>query len=160
MDRPRSPAWATCAAISLLATVLIACSPPQTGPLGGRATDLLWPAAANQVVRDYWAVNERAAMAHDLDRFAQAETGLLLEADRGQVQANKALAVPPIPKPRPLRRVTTYVPHQHRYPAQFLALLETVQVGDGGQLTTTPTAIYLHFVRPSSTDPWKADFYA
>jgi hypothetical protein len=157
MNRPNSPASAVLAGAILLATILVGCASPQF--LGG-PSDLLSPSDAVRVVRDYWAINERAAMSHDLNGFARVETGLLLEADRGEVQANQAMAVPPIRQPRPLRKVTAYVPHQRHLPAEFLALLETVQVDEASQLTDQPEAIYLHFVRSSEREPWKADFYA
>lgn len=125
-----------------------------------RAADVVTPVAAQTVVQDYWRVNERAAVNHDIDTFALVQSDLLLEADRGNVQARRALGLPGLASPRPLRKVTVYVPHQRGYPAEFIALLETVRADQGGQLTNEPSGFYDHFVRVSGQAPWKADFYA
>lgn len=121
--------------------------------------DVLSPSDAVGVVQQYWQVNERAAMGADADLFERVQTGALLEADRGVVVAGRALGRPGIRAPRPLRRVTPFVPHQRRYPAEFLALIETVGVADSGELTDQASRFYDHFVKPSRSQGWMADFY-
>ena len=158
-ERSHPTGSAACGSLLALAGLTaFACSFPV--PAAGSASqDVISPAAAAQVVRDYWAVNERGAVSQDVSVFAQVQTGALLDADRGVTQANRALGFPGLTSARPLRRVTTFVPHQTGYPAQFLALLETVGADVGGRLTSQPVAFYDHFIRPSVKDRWKADFY-
>jgi hypothetical protein len=112
------------------------------------------------VVRDYWKTNEQAAMHHDASLFAQIQTGLIQEADEASIKADLALGSPDLAAPRPLRHVTVYVPHQYRYPAEFLALIETVQTDETAHPTNDPWSFYDHFSQASTRDPWKADFYA
>jgi hypothetical protein len=146
-------------AACILATTC-GCTLPALGGGAPASANVVTPVGASRIVQDYWRINERGAANHDLDTFALVESDLLLEADRGNVQASRALGVPGLASPRPLRKVTVYVPHQRRYPAQFLALLETVRVDEGGQLTSEPAAYYDHFARISDRSRWQADFYA
>ena len=150
--------WGWAAALSSALILGSTCNLP--APVASsRSNDVLPPAAAGKIVKDYWAANERAAATHDLEQFAQIETGPLLDVDRGSTQANKALALPGPVSPRPLHKVTTLVPHQRGYPAQFLALIETVTTDRAGRLTTQPLTFLEHFTRQSPADSWKADFY-
>lgn len=139
-----------------LAMLSSACAASDVPPA---PTDVVSPSDAVEVVQQYWQVNERAAMGADAELFERVQTGPLLEADRGVVAAGRALGRPGIRGPRPLRRVTPFVPHQRRYPAQFLALIETVGVADSGELTDQASGFYDHFVKPSRSQGWMADFY-
>jgi hypothetical protein len=143
-------------AVVCLAMISAACAASDISPV---STDVVTPSDALAVVQQYWQVNERAAMDADAGLFERIQTGPLLEADRGVVVAARALGRPGIRSPRPLRRVTPVVPHQRRYPAQFLALIETVGVADSGQLTDQASGFYDHFVKPSPSQVWMADFY-
>jgi hypothetical protein len=143
-------------ALMCLAMLGSACAAADVPP---SPNDVLSPGDAVEVVQQYWQVNERAAMGADADLFERVQTGALLEADRGVVLASRALGRPGTRAPRPLRRVTPMVPHQRRYPAQFLALIETVVVADSGEITDQASGFYDHFVKPSQTQGWMADFY-
>ncbi len=122
--------------------------------------DIITPAKALAVVHDYWKMNEQAAMHQDSKLFAQIETGFLTEVDQASARADLALGRPALAAPGPLRHVTTYVPHQHRYPAEFVALIETVQVDQDSHPTNDPLSLYEHFTQPAARDPWKSDFDA
>lgn len=158
MKKGTAPRQCLSLTVFLAAGIVVACS-VNAPPWRKSAQDIITPAAAAQVVKSYWAVNEKAAQSNDSELFAQIQSGLLLEADRGIAQAYRALGSPHLASPRPLRKVTTFVTHQHIYPAEFLALIETVGADQGGRLTSQPLSFLDHFVRPSSADPWKADFY-
>jgi hypothetical protein len=123
------------------------------------SADVITPAKARAVVRDNWKANEQAAMRQDLRLFAQIETGFLIEIDEAAIKADQALGRPALAAPRPLRDVTVYVPHQHRYPAEFLTLIQTVQVDEASRPTNDPLSFFEHFIQPAARDPWKADFY-
>jgi hypothetical protein len=141
---------------ALAATVIVWAT--GCGVLLGPGPGVVTPAQATQVVRDYWRVNERAAMSHDADLFGSVQTGLLQEADTAIDKAAHALGAPGLAAPRPLRRVTVYVPRQRGYPAEFLALIETVGTNDQGQPTKDPIAFYDHFSRATAGAKWLADF--
>jgi hypothetical protein len=111
-------------------------------------------------VHKYWTSNEQALMHRDSTLFARIETGFLLETDRAAIKADRALGNPALASPRPLRRVTAYVPRQQGFPQEFLALIETVQIDGTGHPNGAQSSFYEHFARPSAGDAWKADFYA
>jgi hypothetical protein len=116
------------------------------------------PAKAVAVARDYWKTNEQATMRRDAELFARIHTGLILEADRAWVIAQQNLNRPALAAPRPLRQVTAYVPRQRGFPAEFIALIETVQVDDSGHPSNAQNSFYDHFVRPAADAGWKVDF--
>lgn len=134
-----------------------ACSGPGAGPAAGIVT----PAQAQQVVRDYWRLNEQANIGSDPAAWGQIEGGLLQQADVADTDAARKLGLARLAAPRPLRRVSVYVPRQRSYPAEFVALIETVDTDQGGQPTSTPLGFYDHFVRqPGAGGRWIADFAA
>jgi hypothetical protein len=110
------------------------------------------------VARDYWKTNEQASMHRDAELFARIDTGLTLEEDRAWVIAEQNLSRPVLAAPRPLRQVTAYVPRQRGFPAEFIALIETVQVDESGHPNNAPDSSYDHFVQPAAHAPWKVDF--
>jgi hypothetical protein len=140
------------------AMLVIACS----GPLlpGGATSEVITPAKAQEVVRDYWKLSEQASMHQDAKLFARIETGFLKESDEASIKVDLAVGNPGLAAARPLRHVTVYVPHQRGYPAEFAVLIETVQVDAMRTPIDAPLSLYEHFVQPSSRDAWKADFYA
>jgi hypothetical protein len=143
------------------ALLLLACSGPALPDLAALQTgEVITPTKAKSVVDDYWKTNEQAAIRRDAELFARIETGLLLETDVALIKTERALGQQGQAVPRPLRRVTIYVPHQRGYPAEFVALIETVQIDVTGQPNDAPWTFYEHFTRPSQDDAWKADFYS
>ena len=145
----------------VVTTVLsVACSGPGLPGGIGAPSSVVTPAQAVQVVRDYWRANEQAAMSHDAELFSRIESGLQLEADAATARAARATATPGLAGPRPLRRVTVYVPRQPTYPAEFVALIETVAVDQRGQPTAQAFALYDHFRRAAAGARWLADFYS
>ena len=112
------------------------------------------------VVHEFWKSNEQALMHHDSKLFARIETGFPLETDQAAIKADRALGNPALAAPRPLRRVTAYVPRQQGFPQEFLALIETVQIDGIGHPNDAQWNFYEHFARPSAGASWKADFYA
>ena len=144
---------------TLVAVVTLA---PTSCQLPGQAAsnDVITPSQAVKVVRDYWRVNEQALVAQDADLFAKIQSGPLLEADVADTRSARAAGDPAPKSPRPLRNVTAFVPHQQGYPAQFVALAETVKLDASGNLGKDATGLYHHFVKQSDGAPWKADFAA
>jgi hypothetical protein len=110
----RSTGCGVAIAVSILATVG-GCTPQVRAGGGARASaDVVTPAGAIRIVRAYWPINERGIASRDIAVFAQVESDMLLEVDRGVMQANKALGEPVPAAPRPLRKVTAYVPTRGR----------------------------------------------
>jgi hypothetical protein len=138
----------------------VACS-GLTLPGSRAAAAIITPADATQVVRDFWRLNEKANTSSDWAAArGQIEGGLLQEADVADGNAMRALGLTSLTAARPLNRVAVYVPRQRSYPAEFVALLETVDLDQGGQLTSEPLAFYAHSVRTAEDERWIADFAA
>lgn len=150
----RSPRRLAAALAVIAPTVLAAC-----GGLPGQG-DVISPSQAVKVVRDYWKVNEQAVTTQDAGLFAKIQSGPLLDADAADARAARAAGDPKSKSSRPLRNITAFVPHQKDYPAQFLALVETVKIDSSGNLGEDPIGIYHHFVKASEGAAWKADFAA
>lgn len=151
----------TLRAVAICSIVLsVACSgltPP--GTAAGRG--IITPADARQVVHDFWRLQEKANLSDDRAAArGQIEGGLLQEADLAGGNAMRMLGLPSLAATRPLHRVTVYVPRQRSYPADFVALLETVDLDQGGELTSRPLAFYVHFARRAAGARWIADFAA
>jgi hypothetical protein len=129
--------------------------------LPGQATsvDVITPSRADKAVHEYWSVNERAFMAYNADLLAKIQSSPLLEAQTASIKAAKAAGDPMLKSARPLKKLTTYVPHQQGYPAQFVALVETVKVDGSGNPTEEGMAFYYRFAQPSENASWKANFY-
>lgn len=142
--------------IVLLTLGLSAC-----GGFPGQTTsvDVITPSRADKVVHDYWTVNEQALTTYNPNLLAKVQAAPLLEAQTASIKAAKAAGDPVLKSARPLRKVTTYVPHQPSYPATFVALVETVQVDGSGKPTQDAMGFYYRFAQPSDGAPWKADFY-
>ncbi len=156
----RSRAVGLCLTVAA-ALLVVACSGPALPALPGlRSSEAITPTTAQSVVRDYWKTNELASMHRDPRLFARTETGLLLETDQASIKVDQALRNPRLASPRPLRRVTPYVPRQSGFPQEFVALIDTVQIDETGHPNDAPSKFYLHFTRPSVGEDWKADFYA
>jgi hypothetical protein len=145
------------AALILLSTLALA----GCAGLPGQATsvDVITPSRADKVVHDYWSVNEQAFTTNNPDLLAKIQSTPLLEAQTASIKAGKAAGDPTLKSARPLKKVTTYVPHQQNYPATFVALLETVQVDGSGNPTQDAMDFYYRFAQPSDGAPWRADFY-
>jgi hypothetical protein len=60
---------------------------------------------------------------------------------------------------RPLRKVTLYVPHQSRYPAEFTARIDTVNTKPDGTLTTEPFTFFNVFEKGAAGQKWKSTFF-
>src|SRR3979411_2193891 len=75
------------------------------------------------------------------------------------VKAARAAGAPALKSARPLTKVTTYVPHQQGYPAEFVALVETVKVDASGTPSNDAIGFYYRFGRLSEDASWKANFY-
>lgn len=143
------------------ALLLVACSGPALPDLQAlRSGEAVTPDRAASAVQEYWKMNEQAAIRRDVKLFARIETGLLLETDTALIKTERALGEQGQVVPRPLRKATVYVPHQRGFPAEFVALIETVQIDATGHPNDAPWTFYEHFTRPSSGDAWKADFYS
>src|ERR1700730_14255006 len=140
-------------AIALVTLLVTACAGL---PGQGAAVDVITPSRADKVVHDYWSVNEQAFSTYNTDLLIKIESSPLLEAQVASVKASKAAGDPMLKSARPLKKVTTYVPHQPAYPAQFLALVETVKVDSAGNPTQDAMAFYYRFGQPSENAPWKA----
>ena len=147
--------WTAVALTLLTLTLATACS----APWQGSDVDVITPVRATKVVHDYWTVNEQALMTYNTGLFAKIQSPPLLESQIADVTAAKAAGDQVLKSARPLKKVTTYVPHQQGYPAQFVALVETVKVDTAGNLASDPIGFYYRFWQPSEGAPWKANFY-
>jgi hypothetical protein len=147
--------WTVVALTLLTLTIATACS----APWQGSDVDVITPVRASKVVHDYWSVNEQALMTYNTGLFAKIQSPPLLESQVADVTAAKAAGDQVLKSARPLKKVTTYVPHQQGYPAQFVALVETVKVDTAGNLASDAIGFYYRFWQPSEGAPWKANFY-
>src|SRR3984893_16786187 len=143
-------------AIALVTLVVTACAglPGQSAPV-----DVITPSRADKVVHDYWSVNEQAFTTYNPDLLIKIESTPLLEAQAASIKAAKAAGDPMLKSARPLKKVTIYVPHQPSYPAQFIALVETVKVDGSGNPTQEAMDFYYRFAQPSDNAHWKANFF-
>lgn len=147
----------TAVALTLLtlSLALLECS----GPGQGSGVDLITPSRAAKVVHDYWSVNEQALMTYNTGLFGKVQASPLLDSQMADVKAARAAGDPALKSARPLTKVTTYVPHQQGYPAEFVALVETVKVDASGTPSNDAIGFYYRFGRPSEDASWKANFY-
>jgi hypothetical protein len=140
----------------VLAVMLVACGLPVGAP--SSAADVITPSQARQVVGGYWTQNEKANMANDPALYEPIEAGPALIFDQAQAvryaKQNKHLA-----RARPLRKVTVYVAHQSRFPAEFAARIDTVGTDPDGKPTTQPSSFFNLFQRASAGDAWKSTFF-
>src|ERR1700730_7214318 len=143
-------------AIALVTLVVTACAglPGQSAPV-----DVITPSRADKDVHDSWSVNEQAFTTYNPDLLIKIESTPLLEAQAASIKAAKAAGDPMLKSARPLKKVTIYVPHQPSYPAQFIALVETVKVDGSGNPTQEAMDFYYRFAQPSENAPWKANFF-
>jgi hypothetical protein len=144
------------AAIALVTLAVTACAGL---PGQGASVDVITPTRADKVVRDYWSVNEQAFATYNADLLGKIQSTPLLEAQIASIKAAKAAGDPMLKSARPLKKVATFVPHQPTYPAQFVALMETVKVDSAGNPTQDAMDFYYRFAQPSENAPWKANFY-
>jgi len=135
--------------------VVAACTLP------GRASspaDIITPGQASQVVASYWTQNEKANMTNDTALLETIEAGPALTMDEvlavRNAKLNRHLA-----EARPLRKVTVYVPHQTRYPAEFAARIDTVNANPNGKVTTEPITFFNLFEKGSPGQAWKSTFF-
>lgn len=144
--------WTWVPAVAMVA----ACTLP--GGATRPAADVITPAQAGQVVASYWTQNEKANMASDPALLEPIEAGPALTMDQAlavrNAKLNRHLA-----EPRPLRKVTVYVPHQTRYPAEFAARIDTVNANPNGKVTTEPFTFFNLFEKSSTGQAWKSTFF-
>jgi hypothetical protein len=122
------------------------------------AADLITPSEARQVVTSYWTQNEKANIASDAALLEPIEAGPALTFDQviamRSSKLNRHLA-----EARPLRKVTVYVPHQSRYPAEFAARIDTVDSDPQGKLSTQPFSFFNVFEKASAGEAWKSTLF-
>lgn len=138
------------------ALIVVSCELP--GGASHTPADVITPTQASQVVASYWTQNEAANIAGDPALFDSIEAGPALTID--QVQAARSAKLNRhLAEARPLRKVTVYVAHQSRYPAEFAARIDTVGADRDGKLTTQPFTFFNLFEKPSVGQPWKSTFF-
>jgi hypothetical protein len=142
----------------LIAVVVVIFMLPGCAPKTATAADLITPNNARQVVEGYWTQNEKANMAGDPTLFEPIEAGPALTVDQA-VSARNSRLNRHLAEARPLRKVTVYVPHQSRYPAEFAARIDTVGAERDGKLNTQPTSIFNLFEKASKEQAWKSTFF-
>lgn len=140
-----------------LAVVLVACTLP--GVARKPAADLISPGEARQVVTSYWTQNEKANLVGgDPALYESIESGPALIFDQAQAVRNAKLNRR-LAEPRPLRKVTVYVPHQTSFPAEFAARIDTVGYDREGKLNTQPSSSFNVFEKGSAGQAWKLTFF-
>jgi hypothetical protein len=136
--------------------VVVACTLPGGAPK--TAADVITPGQASQVVASYWTENEKANVAGDPALFAPIEAGPALTFDQAAAaraaRLNRHLA-----QARPLRKVTVYVPHQPRYPAEFAARIDTVGTDRNGKPNDQPFSFFNVFEKSASRQAWKSTLF-
>jgi hypothetical protein len=139
----------------VLAVMLVACTLPGASK---SAPDLITPSQARQVVTSYWTQNEKANLAADPALLEPIESGPALTFDQvfatRSAKLNRHLA-----EARPLRKLTVYVPHQSRFPAEFAARIDTVNADPNGHVTTEPFSFLNLFEMSAAGQPWKSTFF-
>jgi hypothetical protein len=143
--------WAWVLAVLLV----VACSLPGASK---SAADVITPSQASQVVANYWTQNEKANIAGDPALLEPIESGPALTMDQALAARNAKLNRHLV-EARPLRKVTVYVPHQSRYPAEFAARIDTVNATPNGKVTTQPFTFFNLFEKASAGQGWKSTFF-
>jgi hypothetical protein len=139
----------------LAVLLFVACSLPGASKSGA---DVITPSQASQVVANYWTQNEKANIAGDPMLLEPIEAGPALTMDQALAVRNAKLKRH-LMEARPLRKVTVYVPHQSRYPAEFAARIDTVNATPNGKVTTEPFTFFNLFEKASAVEAWKSTFY-
>jgi hypothetical protein len=142
---------------SVLAVLLVmGCAPPGSAP--NSPADVITPSQANRVVADYWTQNEKANVASDPALLEAIESGPALIMDQALATRNAKLNHH-LAEARPLRKVTVYVPHQSRYPAEFTARIDTVNATPDGKVTTETFTFFNVFEKGAPGQKWKSTFF-
>jgi hypothetical protein len=141
----------------VLALMLVACTMP--GAARKPAVELVTPSEARQIVTDYWTQNEKANVSGDGSLFETIESGPALTFDQAAAARNAKLNRH-LAEARPLRKLTVYVPHQSRFPAEFAARIDTVTADRNGKPTTQPLSLFNVFEKASAGQAWKSSFFA
>ncbi len=138
------------------ALMVVSCELP--GAASHTSADVITPTQASQVVANYWTQNEAANIADDPALFEPIEAGPALTIDQAMA-ARSAKLNRHLAEARPLRKVTVYVAHQSRYPAEFAARIDTVGADQNGKLTSQPFTFFNVFEKRSAGQPWKSTFF-
>src|SRR4030088_1296272 len=139
----------------LAVLLVVACSLPGASK---SAADEITPSQASQVVANYWTQNEKANIAGDPAMLESIEAGPALTMDRALAIRNAKLHRHLV-EARPLRKVTVYVPHQSRYPAEFAARIDTVNATPAGKVNTELFTFFNLFEKASAGQVWKSTFF-
>src|SRR5258708_3724593 len=142
-DRPMRWTW-------VLAVMLVACTLPGASR---SAPDLITLSQARQVVTTYWTQNEKANLAADPALLEPIEPGPALPFDQF-LAIRSAKHTRRRAEARPLRKLTVYVPHQSRYPAEFAARIATVNAAPNGHVPTEPFSFLNLFEMSAAGQPW------
>ena len=140
----------------VLALMLVACT--VQGVSRKPATDVITPSDARAVVTSYWTQNEKVNVTADAALLETIEAGPALTVDQVMLARNAKLNRH-LAEARPLRKVTVYVPHQSRFPAEFAARIDTVDADPTGKLSTAPFTFFNVFEKTSASEVWKSTFF-
>jgi len=121
----------------------VATRPPSHKARAAAALTVITPSQAARVVHDYWDVHEAALVEHNLPRLAHLSAG----AARDWEQPAVACGCLSVSSPRPFLNAAYFVPRQRRYPASFIAEVQTEVAG-------TYWAELLVFTKSRSGGPW------
>ena len=149
--RVRAIAWLT------VIGILSGCTASGTSRSGPpSAAVIVTPAEAHAVVEGFWPKREAAVVKASIEELNDIESGTAALADKA-VASDKRLRSP-APTPARIRRhgpIAVFVPRQTRYPATFLAEVNTTTY-DG----VSPRQMMMVFRRANTMDRWRLDHYA
>jgi len=143
--------------LALIVVVGSACSPVSFGrAMLGLSNPK--PNPYKGAVRLVWNLNNKMNMTLDAGLLDQFETGNAVIGDRAYIAGRKQQGVgPELTAALPLKSSQVWVPSQNRYPAHFLALVNSYEVRQGMPDTSTPSGYFFELVRTSKDAAWKID---
>ena len=116
------------------------------------------PNPYKDAVRQVWNLNNKMNRTLDASLLDRFETGNAVIGDRAYIAGRKQQGVgPELTAALPLKSSQVWVPSQNRYPAHFLALVNSYEVRQGVPDATTPSGYFFELVRTSKDAAWKID---
>jgi hypothetical protein len=122
--------------------------------LGQTSGSVITPTQAQQVARSIWRTREDAMVHRKLGVIQEMEVGSPAAADSQYLGSLKYGTIQPVfTSPRPIAKVTVYVPRQTTWPAYFGASISVVPPTTAGAATA-----FIIVTRSGLDEPWKLAF--
>lgn len=113
---------------------------------------------AEAVVEVLWPLREQALADNDIEMTNLLETGVAREFDNAMSRHDLAVPGTSLRRARPYSALSVFVPSQHRYPASFLAAVQSTMYAPVPEKAVPARAAYVDFLvltRESAASHWR-----